>query len=313
MDAYPGDLILHLRSFLALLTHVRHGRRGAFEHAARDLGVDRSVLRRRLQTLGTWLGREVLEGRGVDLRPTATGERLAERAARIVADAAQLREDVANARERLVVGCTGTITTELLPSVIVALEKRSPPVQVLVRRASGANCERLVRRGDLDIGVVRADDAPRGLASEWLADDRLWFVLPREHPLASRPKLTLRQMASVPLVLFGESSRTRARVMEPLGRLGGAIRVEVDGRAAALAYVRAGIGATCLSLLPGHAVDVRGVRAYDVTALFAPSRFFVIGRRERWSSGSVVDAVRLLGRAARAGGLARTEGGAPRP
>ncbi len=305
MPSYPGDLLLHLESFVALLAHVRGGRPGAFERTARELGIDRSVLRRRVQVLGEWLGAPLLEGRGVEMRPTAIGARLRDHATRLVASASQLRAEVTEARDRCVIACTGTITTELLPQVVVDLEKRTRPVRLVVRRAGGQACEAWIRNGDVDLGVVRAAEPPRGLANLRLSDDRLWFVAPANHPLAKVTELTLAQMASVPLILYGESSRTRARVMDRLSPHGASIRVEVEGRAAALAYVRAGVGATFLSLLPGHALDVSRVRAHDVTPLFERSAFYVIATKQRWSSPLVADVASELSKHWR-GGARRT-------
>lgn len=284
---YPGDLLLHLESFATLLAEVRRGRPGAFEASARILGVDRSVLRRRMRTLDEWIGGPLLLGRGSGLRPSAVGVRLAERSDRLVSGAKQLHAEVVAVRERIVIGCTGTITTELLPRVLVELERRPRPVQLVIRRAGGALCESLVRGRDVDLGVVRANEPPASLAHTHLTDDRLWFVVPKAHALAKAPRLTLAQTASIPLVLYGEGSRTRARVMDRLAPHGASIRVEVEGRAAALEYVRAGIGATFLSLLPGHKPDARGVHATDVTSLFGRSRFWIIGRKDRWTDPTV--------------------------
>ena len=82
--------------------------------------------------------------------------------------------------------------------------------------------------------------------------------------------------------------------MDRLGPLGARIRVEVEGKAAALEYVRPGLGVTFVSLLPGHRIKGDGLRAVDVTRLFAPSRFHVIGRTERWSDPTVSEIVRSL-------------------
>jgi LysR family transcriptional regulator, hydrogen peroxide-inducible genes activator len=293
--AYPGDLLLHLESFVTLLRRTSGGARGAFELAARDLAVDRSVLRRRMQTLTSWLRVPILEGRGSRLTPTAAGRRLAERAAVLLATTGSLAEDVARARTRISIGCTGTVTTELLPRVLLDLERRPRPILLAVRRAGGPACERLVLSHELDLGVVRSDAPPAALASRHLADDRLFVVLASSHPLAAaRSRPSLAQLARVPLVLYGESSRTRARVMDRLGPRGGVIRAEVDGKASAIAYARAGLGAAFVSLLPGHAMTTPGVWACDVTALFGRSRFYVIGRREDWGDGVVSEVVRRL-------------------
>jgi DNA-binding transcriptional LysR family regulator len=132
--------------------------------------------------------------------------------------------------------------------------------------------------------VVRSNDPPRGVVHEHLMDDCLWFVVPANHTLAKK-RPSIAEMARIPLVLYGESSRTRARVMDRLAPHGATIRVEVEGRAAALEYVRAGIGATFLSLLPGHRVDARKVHAHDVTALFPRSRFWLIART--WDNATI--------------------------
>ena len=128
----------------------------------------------------------------------------------------------------------------------------------------------------------------------YLAEDRLWLALPLRHPLARERDVTPARMAAVPLVLFGESSRTRARVMDRLGPLGATIRVEVDGRASALEYVRCGLGATFLSLLPGHAVKDDGVVVRDVTAHFERSRFWAVCRPDRRGDPSVDRVMGLL-------------------
>ncbi len=292
---YPGDLLEHLRSLLVLLRQVAGGGRGAFEQAARELAVDRSVLRRRMQTLAAWARIPLLVGRGANLRPTAAGARLALRAAALVAAASRLPAEVAGAPERIVVACTGTITTEVLPKVLVDLERSEIAPQIAVRRAGGAACERLLRGRDVDIGVVRGEGPPPGFASIRLADDRVWALLPKAHPLAKeRARITPERLAATPLVLYGASSRTRARIMERLGPLGASIRVEVDGKASALAYVRAGLGASFVSLLPGHGVAHPGVVARDVTSLFAACGFYVAGLRERWNEPALKQVVERI-------------------
>ncbi len=287
------DLLVHLESYVTLVGHVRRGGRGAFEHAADELEVDRSVLRRRIQALVRWIDAPLFRGRGSTLAPTAAGERLASRATSILAATRDLGRDVKSARERVVVACTGTITAQLLPRVLVDLEKGAP-VDLVVRRAGGTLCERLVVGGDADVGVLRGARPPAALAAQLLAEDRLWLALPLRHPLARERDLTPARMAAVPLVLFGESSRTRARVMDRLGPLGATIRVEVDGRASALEYVRCGLGATFLSLLPGHAVKDDGVVVRDVTAHFERSRFWAVCRPDRRGDPSVDRVMGLL-------------------
>ncbi|HKE17088.1 MAG TPA: LysR family transcriptional regulator [Kofleriaceae bacterium] len=287
MQSYPGDLLLHLESFLALLARVRSGGPGAFDRAAAELHVDRSVLRRRIQTLTAWVGADLLRGRGASLQLTSAGLRLAGRAERLVAAARELPAVAAAGPDRVVIACTGTVTTELLPRTLLDLERGPARLQLAVRRAGGALCESLVRGGEADLGVVRGGTAiARDLEAAHLADDRLWLVAPRSHALLARRRIGLADIASAPLVLYGEASRTRARVMERLAPLGASIRVEVDGKAAALQYVRLGFGVAFISLLPGQRIPAPHA-ARDVTALFGKSGFFAIARRPRWSDPTI--------------------------
>lgn len=295
---YPGDLLIHVESFLALAAQIDLRRGGAFDRTARDLAIDRSVLRRRIQTLSEWLAAPLLDGRASHLRLTAAGNRLLLSGGSLVRSAEDLRATIRSTAERVSVACTGTITTELLPTVFVDLERRSPPIRLAIRRAGGALAERLVRSAQVDLAVIRDDAAPKGLLTFSLLEDRLWLVVKENHPLAHKKQIGLEDLANDPLVLYGESSRTRARVMRRLEPLGANIHIEVEGRAAAVAYVRAGAGITFVSLLPGHTVDARGVRARDVTHLFERSRFHVIARRDATHNGLTLDVIDHIRRAA---------------
>lgn len=300
MVSAPNDLLLHLESFVALSRQVEKGGAALFEQVSFGLQIDLSVLRRRLSALTAWVGVPLLRGRGSSLALTPAGQRLVSLAEPLISSARSLPAELAQVTERLTVACTGTITTQLIPRVLLALERRTPRIHLTVRRVGGSACEQLVRAGQIDVGVVRASAPPKGLHSAQLGNDRLWYVLPSSHPLSRRRSApTLAQMAAEPLVLYGESSRTRARVMQRLAPFGATLRVEVDGRAAALEYVQAGFGATFISALPGHAPARPGVRALDVTALFEPSSFFAITPASRANDAPVRELVALLVRYAK--------------
>ncbi len=287
--SYPGDLLVHLASFTAVLDHS--ARPGAFDAAARELAVDRSVLRRRLQTLAEWVGDPLLEGRGTRMAPTRVGRALAERAAALLRLAGTLRDDTAAQSPELVVGCTGTIATELLPDVLVraARDRRGP--RVIVRRLGGGACVRMALSGEIDVGIARAEDAPHATR---LCADKLWLLVPARHPLARRRKVSLAALEGSALVLYAAGSRTRARVMERLAERGCTIAVEVEGKAAAIEYVRRGIGLGFVSAVPWHTPRARGLRAIDVTAHFPRTAFHLVVAESRATAPHVARFVALI-------------------
>jgi DNA-binding transcriptional LysR family regulator len=68
------------------------------------------------------------------------------------------------------------------------------------------------------------------------------------------------------------------RVLAVLGPYGAIPWIEVDGKAAALAYVAANLGIAFISAVASHRPERPGVALRDVTASFAPVSFWLIWR-----------------------------------
>jgi DNA-binding transcriptional LysR family regulator len=289
--SYPGDLLVHLRSFLLLAQRIEARPRAAFDATAQALGVDRTVLRRRIQALRAWVGAPLLSGRGAALSVTAAGRRLTERATPLLDRLDTLRE-LDEQPPELRIACTGTITTGLLPDVLVALRRVPGSPRVVMRRAGGADCARLIEEREVDVAIRRSTHPTPGAIQ--LCADRLWLIAPSGHAIARKRKITAAELATLPLVLYDAGSRTRARV---LARLPGArIAIEVDGKSAALEYVRRGFGVGFLSAVPWQSVRFRGVDCRDVTSLFDPTRFEILLSSDAREAPAVKTFVEVLRR-----------------
>jgi DNA-binding transcriptional LysR family regulator len=78
------------------------------------------------------------------------------------------------------------------------------------------------------------------------------------------------------LVLYAEGSRTRTRVMHRLAARDVTLTIEVDGKVAAIEYVRRGFGVSFISAVPWYAPREKGVVAHDVTRLFPRASFHLL-------------------------------------
>ncbi len=276
--AYPGDLLDHLRAFAQLCANVERGERGAFARTAADLAVDVSVLRRRMQTLSTFIGAPLVQGRGNRLQLTAAGDRVRTHAHRTLEAAAELAvvgdDDVGPLR----VACTGTILAELLPPALRALRDANPRLLFRVRRAGAAASRALIARSEIDFAIIRASERPTGVASLRLAADRLWLAVSAKSALAGGGRPPIPSLARQPLIGYSAESSTMKRLMAVLGPHGGAPWIEVDGKAAALAYVAAGLGIAFVSAVASQKPLRAGVALRDVTGSFAPVSFWLILR-----------------------------------
>ncbi len=289
---YPGDLLEHLRAFEALASIVERSpgaATNAYGRAAKDLAIDQSVLRRRLTMLDEHVGAPLFAGRGASLRLTTRGTRLREQAKQmlLLADSVLATTRTEDAEGPLRVACTGTILAEVLPDVLARLRRRYPKLRLRVRREGEASARRLVDQDEVDFAIVRGEHDPslqtatRQLESRRLAEDRLWLVIPEALELAHRKRIRLDHIARAPLIGYPPTSATMKRIMKILAPFGATPWIEVDRKAAALAYVGAGLGIAFVSLVEDQRLEYKRVVVRDVTSLFPKMAFWLV-----WSTAS---------------------------
>jgi DNA-binding transcriptional LysR family regulator len=278
LASYPGDLLDHLKAFSTLCRWVERGERGAFSRAAGELALDVSVLRRRMQTLATFVGAGLLEGRGNGLRLTAAGTRARVQAVRALEAAAELALVAVDDVGPLRIACTGTIFAEVLPPALRALRTAYPRLLFRVKRAGATASRELIATGEVDFAIVRAADRPVGVSSLRLAADRLWLATPEGSALSTARRVSMAAVAREPLVGYSAESSTMRRVMAVLAPHGAAPWLEVDGKAAALAYVSAGLGNAFVSAVATQRPQRAGVALRDVTTSFGAVSFWLVWR-----------------------------------
>ncbi len=234
-----------------------------------------------MQTLATFLGAALVEGRGNHLRLTGAGARARTHAARTLEAAADLAAATHTESEPLRIACTGTIFAEVLPPVLRTLRDAFPRLMLRIRRAGAEASRALVASNDVDFAVVRAAERPEGVASVRLAADRLWLAVSRSSALLETGRLPMAAVAREALIGYAPESSTMRRVMAVLGPHGAAPWLEVDRKAAALAYVAAGLGVAFVSAVAWQRPERAGVALRDVTSAFGPVSFWLIWRQAK--------------------------------
>jgi LysR family transcriptional regulator, carnitine catabolism transcriptional activator len=288
---YPGDLIEHLRGFATLATVIEEGAGpNAFIRAAGELALDPSVLRRRLQTLVEYVGAPLLSGRGPALKLTMTGNRVRSQATQMIDLASAVGQ---HGRDEdhvgpLRVACTGTILAEVLPGILAWMRDQYGRLRFRVRREGAESSRVLVEKGEIDFAIIRAasDRDPTGdFHALKVAEDRLWLAVHVNHPLARAKRMAPAEIAKAALVGYPAPSATMKRLMSVLGPLGATPWIEVDRKAAALAYVGAGLGVGFVSRVTDQAPPKhRNVVMRDVTSLFPRTSFWLISHEPPASS-----------------------------
>src|SRR5438309_8896122 len=183
-------MTVHLPTHKQLQYLVALRRHGHFGRAADACFVTQSTLSAGLRELETLLGMTLVERTRRVVRFTALGERIANKAVRVLHETEELAE-MARAQGRplhgdLRMGVIPTIAPFLLPTMLPQLRGQWPELKLYLREeTSSASCEAL-HRGQLDCVLLALPFACGEVDSALLFDDPLFIAYP--HGEAPRAK-----------------------------------------------------------------------------------------------------------------------------
>lgn len=205
----PRATAAQVRAFLALAAS------GSYSGAARETGLSEASLHRAVGDLALVAGHALVERRGKGVVLTARGTALARRFRLAVAELRSARAELAaqggNEREKIVIGAMPLSRARLLPSAIVAFNRRFPHVEIVVVEGGYAELVGPLRDGGIDImiGAERAGP-PSDLVQQALFDDRLVVLGRAGHPLAALDRgADMAELAQYPWVVPGAGTPLR--------------------------------------------------------------------------------------------------------
>jgi DNA-binding transcriptional LysR family regulator len=286
-----------LRSFLAVV------RCGSFTAAADELGYTQSAVSQQVAALELELGHQLLHRRPV--RPTATGERLAEHAVRILLRVDVARSELAyfNRKPPKVVAAVCPLAAPwLLASALREIRSTAPSLQVTVRSIDPDSAVAEVASGGVDLALVDGITGPSEslniadaglLSSVALVETPLVVALSADHPLRNRESIDLDVLADAPWIVApglaaSGGARPVSRAVPPEPR---SVVYEGTDLPTLLALVAAGHGA---ALLPAQScAGAGGVAAIPLRQPRLVHRTEVLSLRSGSPHvGRLVDALR---------------------
>ncbi|MGW1169936.1 LysR family transcriptional regulator [Streptomyces sp. NPDC002550] len=189
-----------LKYFVVLARHRHFGR------AAAELSIAQPGLSQQIKVLEQELKVSLLDRgpQGVTLTPA--GRALLEGAEPLLTAAGELGERVRAVAEgtygRLRLAYSRSGADDRITDVIRRFRKDHEDVQVSVTTGMSSWCLRLLQDGGLDAAFVRGVIREPGIAAAVVAEEEAAVVLPADHPLAARDRLTRRDLRGLPVVLW---------------------------------------------------------------------------------------------------------------
>jgi DNA-binding transcriptional LysR family regulator len=272
---------------------------GSFSAAAEALSFTQSAVSQHVAALEREAGVQLVERGRRGVRLTDAGRVLVDHADAILARIECAEEDLAalaglrGGRLRLISFQSGGAT--LAPRAVAAFRERHPRVELSMLEAEPEEAGERLRAGEADLALVYDHESTPGLLAPsleltHLLDDRYDAILPADHSLAGRRRLSLADLAGEPWVASTTMCGCR-RITETVCREAGfepRVAFEADETLAAQALVAAGVGVTLLPQLALTAVHP-GVVARRLTS--PPVRRIWVARQEGAYTSPASDAM----------------------
>lgn len=191
----------HLRYFIAVAEELHFG------HAAARLNISQPPLSQQIQILEQQIGARLFARTNRSVSLTEAGRQF-------LADSRQILsqvDDAAARAARLHHGETGELRigfTSSAPFIkavsdtLSTFRRRYPDVHIQTRETNTREQIVPLNEGALDLGLMRNTHLPDTLVWERVLREPLLAMVPRDHPLASKPRVSLRELAREPFVFF---------------------------------------------------------------------------------------------------------------
>jgi len=188
-----------LRYFIAVAEELH------FNRAAQKLNMTQPPLSQQIQVLEEELGVKLLERTKRQVRLTTAGAIFLEEARNIVAHLERSIKMTQLASEgkigNLSIGFVDSAAGGMMVNVLKEYRERFPDVQLTLSEMTSAEQLKALHDGEIDVGFHRLLDPSKHITSRLFTNESLVAVLPKTHPLADQPTVSLHALAEEPFIL----------------------------------------------------------------------------------------------------------------
>ncbi|MCR8633609.1 selenium metabolism-associated LysR family transcriptional regulator [Paenibacillus radicis (ex Xue et al. 2023)] len=246
---------------MALNFHQLHifytvAEKGSFSHAAQALHMTQPAVTMQVQSLEDYFGAKLFHRSTKKIELSEAGRSLlpyAKRSIELMKETDISMSKFTHMLEgRLHLGASMTVGEYILPRLLGPFGKEYPNISVSMKVINTRLILDEVLNHQLNFGLVEAEIDHPDVHIEAVMNDELVLIVPRDHPLAQSPVVTMEEVLKYPFVLREQGSGTRRVMEEELARAGFdptdmKIVMELGSTGAVKSAVEAGLGISILS------------------------------------------------------------------
>ncbi|MGB5474145.1 MAG: selenium metabolism-associated LysR family transcriptional regulator [Gammaproteobacteria bacterium] len=233
----------------------------SFTKAAESLHMTQPAVTFQVRQLEEYFNTRLFDRTHNRISLTAAGERVYEYAAQIFDLYAKMdnavRDMTGEISGVLIIGASTTIAEYMLPALLGDFKKKYPDVNVHLKVSNSDGIVHMVENNDIDLGVVEAPVVNKNLVVENCRNDRLVAIVPPQHALSDKRKVSLQDLQNQAFIAREEGSGTREVIEEYIAEAGLKatdlnIAMELGSPEAIKGAVEAGMGVSIVSEVTIH-------------------------------------------------------------
>jgi DNA-binding transcriptional LysR family regulator len=190
----------------------------SFSRAAERLSRTQPAISIAIKKLEDEIGTPLLDRSRKNVSLTDAGEILYEHAQQILNLRREATRAIGELRQlhhgKVTIGANESTSLYFLPKIILAFRQQHPKIKVEVHRAVSERLPREIKERRVDFGLLSFDPQESELASFPVLEDELALILNPKHPLAKKPKVTVKDLGQESFLAHNVKSPTRDKVIQ---------------------------------------------------------------------------------------------------
>jgi LysR family carnitine catabolism transcriptional activator len=277
-----------VKAFLALAEQKN------FTRAANQCHLSQSAFSTLIRTLEDAISIRLFDRDTRKVELTPEGRLFLVGASRLLEDfrsaLSDLGEHAARRRGRVALAALPSLAAGWLPGVLAEFRARYPGIELDVADELSESCVERVRSGRADFALAAVRASAPELRTDPFCSDRFHLVCRADHPLATRRKLTLAELAGEPFIHLARSSSVRQHIEAAIRPAQMNRVMELEQLSTVAGMVRAGLGVTVVPSLTLFHFQHPDLATRPLNAPGLKREIFVI----RWKDRSLSSAAQVL-------------------
>lgn len=228
---------------------------GSVTETARLMRISQPAVSQALRGLETSLGFELFIRLGGRIVPSDEARALITEVERIFVQLSSFTNKAEELRDgragHLSVVTIPTLTHFMVPKAIAAMRKERPRLKIRIETSEQPSLVNMVKQEQADVGLSFAPIMDPGVAVEPVFRTRVVCCMPSDHPLSTRPSVTITDLAPYPLIVLSPLTPPGLLLRENFEKLKlpDLDQIEINAGSSAIALVKERVGLALIDVM----------------------------------------------------------------